>query len=323
MVVLFKPTSPITLLLISLRLFIGFMITYGMRFIYHHPMINRLHGTSLWMSCFGICLIISIFEGTIYKLDNLYFFNLHGPNIVRLQFIRAILISVWSIFYFGFHLLEDNIFLKIKALESDKANLKSEMGRLQAQMNPHFLFNALNAVMAIRHDPQAVEEVTQSLAEYLRFSLEPSQQFEPLARELESLEKYFTVQQARFGSDLACAIQCDRDASEVRVPPMILQPVLENAFNYGKRPEDGPLQVRVAARVLGERLHITISNTGNWLLPDSTKSSGIGIRNLRERFRILYEDSAKIEITQNHGWVFVDIDLPTTPPPNVILNPAA
>jgi two-component system sensor histidine kinase AlgZ len=197
------------------------------------------------------------------------------------------------------------------------------MGRLQAQMNPHFLFNALNAVMAIRHDPRAVEEVTQSLAEYLRFSLEPSQQFEPLARELESLEKYFTVQQARFGSDLACAIKCDREASEVRVPPMILQPVLENAFNYGTRPEEGPLEVRVTARVLDKRLHLTISNTGNWVRPGSTTSPGTGIRNLRERFRILYEDTATIEVTENHGWVHVDIDLPTTPPLNVIFNPAA
>ena len=72
MVVLFKPTSPITLPLILLRLAIGFLITFGMRYIYHHPIINRLHGTSLWVSCFGVCVVISIFEGFIYQIDNLY-----------------------------------------------------------------------------------------------------------------------------------------------------------------------------------------------------------------------------------------------------------
>ncbi|MCX8495898.1 MAG: histidine kinase [Akkermansiaceae bacterium] len=318
MVVIFKPTIPITLDLIAKRLFVGFIITSGMRYIYRQPFIARLQGPTLWLTCISICIGIAAFEAMLCKIDHLPFFNLQGSNIARLQFVRALLISIWTAFYFGFHLLEDHYRLTFTAVELEKSKLKSEMSQLQTQMNPHFLFNALNAVMSIRHEPEAVKDVVEALSDYLRFSLEPTRTFEPLSRELDSLEKYLTVQQTRFGNKLTCTIECDREASKVRVPPMIIQPVLENAFNYGMRTPGGPLQVRVQAKVAGDLLHLTTSNSGRWIDSEKNQSLGTGLNTLRERIRLLYDDLASVDITEQFGWVHVTIELPINPPVNPI-----
>ncbi len=320
MVVIFKPTIPSTLDLIAKRLLVGFIITSGMRYIYRQPFIARLHGPTLWITCICICIGIAAFEAMLCKIDHLPFFNLQGSNIARLQFVRALLISIWTAFYFGFHLLEDHYRLTFKAVELEKAKLKSEMGQLQTQMNPHFLFNALNAVMSIRHEPEAVKDVVEALSDYLRFSLEPTRTFEPLSRELDSLEKYLTVQQTRFGSKLVCTIECDREASKVLVPTMIIQPLLENAFNHGTLTTDGPLQVRVQAKVAGERLHLTTSNSGRWIDRNKNGSLGTGLNTLRERIRLLYDHFASVDVTEQFGWVHVRIDIPINPPVNPIYS---
>lgn len=318
LVVIFKPTIPITLPLIATRLFVGFIITCGLRYIYRRPFITRLHGPPLWITCFSICIGIAAFEAMLCKIDHLPFFNLQGSNIARLQSFRAFFISIWTALYFGFHLLEDHYRLTFKAVELEKANLRSEMSRLQAQMNPHFLFNALNAVASIRNEPEAVKDVVEALSDYLRFALEPTRTFEPLSRELDSLEKYLTVQQTRFGCNLTCTIECDREARKVRVPPMIMQPVLENAFNYGMRTVDGQLQVRVQAKVAGGHLHLTTSNSGRWIDSEKNQSLGTGLNTLRKRIRLLYDDLASVDITEQFGWVHVTIELPINPPVNPI-----
>ena len=162
-------------------------------------------------------------------------------------------------------------------------------------MNPHFLFNALNAVVASKHDPEAVESVTRDLAEYLRFTLGEARTFEPLARELQALEKYLAVQQARFGENLICRIACDRAAHAVLVPPMLIQPLLENALHYGGQTSRMPLKVVVTAKVIDGLLEVVVANTGRWVPPDATRSPSTGIHSLQRRLELLIGDEATVD----------------------------
>jgi LytS/YehU family sensor histidine kinase len=182
-------------------------------------------------------------------------------------------------------------------------------------MNPHFLFNALNCIVDARRDPDAVERVTQDLADYLRFSLRESRPLEPLSRELDALENYLGVQQSRFGDALVCTIDCEPEARSVPVPPMMIQPLLENAFRYGAQTSPKPLMVNVAAELADGWLTVSVVNTGAWVSPDSRRSPGSGLQTLRKRLGLLIGDEATVEVDTGQGSVSIRIRLPDTRPP--------
>ena len=201
-------------------------------------------------------------------------------------------------------------------LQAEAVARTFELRQLQEQMNPHFLFNALNAVVASKDDPEAVESVTRDLADYLRFTLGEARTFEPLARELQALEKYLAVQAARFGENLVCRVAYDRAAYGVYVPPMLIQPILENALHYGAQTSSMPLRVSVTAKVADGMLEVVVANTGRWVTPDKTRSPSTGIRSLRKRLALLVDKEATVDTVidpdLDGGWVRVVIRLPAT-----------
>ena len=206
--------------------------------------------------------------------------------------------------------------LENRMLRAEAAARTLELQKLQEQMNPHFLFNALNAVLATKDDPDAVESVIRDLADYLRFVLGEARTFEPLSRELHALEKYLGVQQARFGKNLVCRITCDRPALAALVPPMLIQPLLENALNYGSQTSSMPLRVSVTAKVVDDWLEVVVANSGRWVEPDNTRSPSIGIRSLRKRLALLVDKAATVDTVidpdLDGGWVRVVIRIPAT-----------
>ena len=139
--------------------------------------------------------------------------------------------------YFGIQLIQERSTAQFRAVEAEAAALRTELHRLQSQISPHFLFNALNTVLASRDDPAAIETITQALANYLRFLLRPAAPLEPLGRELDAIEQYLTVQSVRFGAGLVTEIDCEEQVRGLLVPPVMVQPLVENALKYGGGPD--------------------------------------------------------------------------------------
>jgi LytS/YehU family sensor histidine kinase len=243
---------------------------------------------------------------------------------------RIVTTFFWCASIFGLEMIEDlyrteillaeneasAIDLELRMLRAEAAARSLEVEKLQEQMNPHFLFNALNAVLATKDDPDAVESVIRDLADYLRFVLGEARTFEPLSRELHALEKYLGVQQARFGDNLKCSVTCDRAALAALVPPMLIQPLLENALNYGSQTSSMPLRVSITAKVVDDRLEVVVANSGRWVTPDTTRSPSTGIRSLRKRLALLVDESATVDTVidpdLDGGWVRVVIRMPAT-----------
>jgi two-component system sensor histidine kinase YesM len=144
----------------------------------------------------------------------------------------------------------------------------------------------------------------------VRFSLAPSQPLEPLSRELDALEKYLSIQQSRFGADLVCRISCEPEARSVMVPPMMIQPLLENAFHYGPQTSPMPLKVSVEASVRKGQLSVIVANSGSWVPPDPARSIGSGIQTLRKRLGLLLGPAATVDVVREQGWVKIAIRLP-------------
>lgn len=319
----FRPSHESIKGLVLLRVAIGLSMTGGLREIYRRPATRQAQGWKKAGVIVGFCLAFALVEKPITLLlvhwhlpllDTVELFK--NNHSVALRFITLLL---WSGFYGAFHQLEGAHALELRALRAELAARENQLRHLQAQLNPHFLFNALNAVLASKQDPVAVGEVTQNLADYLRFSLRETDELEPLARELDALETYLTVQRIRFGEKLDCQIQCETAARSVRVPPMMIQPLLENAFNYGAETSPLPLQVKLSAKLADGFLNVTVANTGRWVEPGNRRSTGIGIRSLRQRLQLLIGGDATVDTEASDGWVCVTIriPLPTRPPAKV------
>ncbi|MCE9631447.1 MAG: histidine kinase [Planctomycetia bacterium] len=201
--------------------------------------------------------------------------------LLALFVINLTLLANWCALYFGQHLVRERNSTEFRALEAESLALKNELQHLQGQISPHFLFNALNTVVASRDDPEAIDTVTQALANYLRFLLQPAAPLEPLSRELDALEQYLTVQAMRFGDGLVTRIDCDLDVS-----------------------------VEVKARREENWLVIEVANTGRWVAAGGQQSTGTGLHSLERRLRLLLGPSATVNHREDNGWVRVRLRLP-------------
>src|SRR3954462_4385495 len=144
---------------------------------------------------------------------------------------------------------------------SARAAASAELKALQAEIEPHFLFNCLNTIASfIRTDPDRARELILAFADYCRWTLARPGECIPLSEELKHVRSYLALEQARFGSQLEVEIDAPADALEVELPPFLVQPLVENAVKHGKT--DRPLRLIVRARVRRGRLRVTVRDNG-------------------------------------------------------------
>lgn len=198
----------------------------------------------------------------------------------------------------------------------------AELRNLRLQLQPHFLFNALNTISATMYDdPAAADAMIAELSELLRLSLKTVHTQEvPLRAELEALSHYTALMQARFGDKLSVAVDVEPAAADALVPSLILQPLVENAVRHGNVSLLGEGHIDVRARREGDRLTIQILNDGpggaerGGAAPNGT---GVGLRSTAERLRLLYGDAHRFSAGKspvNGGFGFaVAIAIPFRP----------
>jgi sensor histidine kinase YesM len=198
------------------------------------------------------------------------------------------------------------------ALLASRLN-EARLHALQAQLQPHFLFNSLNGIATLlRRDPAKAEEMLLSLSELLRVALSSSHRQEiPLREEMDFLGRYLEIQRMRFGDRLQVSEEIDASATDCLVPALLLQPLVENAIRHGLEPSGRPGLLRIAALRKGAWLQITVEDNGVGLPPGESLNAGVGLANVRERLATLHGAAQAFDITQRPaGGVVVSIKLP-------------
>ncbi len=164
----------------------------------------------------------------------------------------------------------------------------ARLAELQSRIRPHFLFNTLNTAIAlVREEPAKAEAVLEDLAELFRHALAERADSASLEQEIELARRYLEIAQARFGERLRVEWSLDARANAARLPPLILQPLVENAVKHGVEPSAGGALLRVRTRRRGQTALIQISNT----LPagQGAVGHGIALDNVRDRLRLLHD----------------------------------
>jgi two-component system sensor histidine kinase LytS len=185
---------------------------------------------------------------------------------------------------------------------SAQAVASAELQALQAQIEPHFLFNCLNTIASfIRTDPPRARELVLAFADYCRWTLVRPGEFVTLEEELRHVRSYLALEQARFGSQLQVRIDASPDALAVELPPFLVQPLVENAVKHGKT--DRPLGLVVRARVRRGRLRVTVRDDGRGIArealervlePGVGEGTGLGLASVNRRLTAFYGEGVRL-----------------------------
>jgi signal transduction histidine kinase len=175
---------------------------------------------------------------------------------------------------------------------------EARLRALQGQLQPHFLFNTLNMISSLMYeDVGKADRMMTRLSTLLRLSLDTSERPSvPLRQEMEILEVYIEIMEARFGQRLRVTRHMDAEVAETPVPALLLQPLVENAIRHGAPEPDQQLEISVRAVSDGDQLRLEVSDNGPGLGGNEATPDGVGLRSIRDRLAALYGDGARLRL---------------------------
>ena len=251
---------------------------------------------------------------SIAMLTNIYDVNQFKPATLLIgTFNLSIVILLWSLIYFSFHYFENYKRVEIESLIWENAVKEFELKTLRSQLNPHFMFNALNSIRAlIREDPESAQTAVTKLSNILRYSLKIEKtETVPFEDEMQAVADYLALESIRFEERLKYRIYIDPKSSRIEIPPMMIQTLVENGIKHGisKRTEGG--KIFINSRVTDSRLIVQIKNSGQINTEELKLSTGFGINNTKHRLSLLYGEKAFFILkNENEDEVLAELIIP-------------
>jgi sensor histidine kinase YesM len=243
---------------------------------------------------------------------------------------HSFVLMAWSVLYFAIRYYQDLQTARERALKAETAAQRARLQALRYQLNPHFLFNTLNAISTLvveGHNGAAGRMIAQ-LSDFLRLTLDGSDAREvPLVEEVTFARRYLEIEQVRFGPRLATRFDVDADTYSALVPNLILQPLVENAVRHAVAPREAGGRITVSAQRIDSYLYLRVRDDGPGLSGDATDvfDRGVGLANTRARLEEHYGPMHRFLLERSDGGgLTVTLVLPFRKPPNEPpLHPAA
>lgn len=280
--------------------------------------VRGLHQKSWWIKA-GMHLTVGLVITVAWFYSYLGLFDLFfGRELLGARFTENrgwIMLSTFMIYLIVFAIIHTIESLKqLRNKEKQTAELKEasrqqEIATLKAQLNPHFLFNTLNSINAtVTKDPEQTREMISKLSEMLRYSLDSFEKEEvSLSEELNFVKTYLSLEKTRLGDRLNIDLAIKDDIENIPVPPMILQPLAENAVKHGVAPQGKGGTVKLQIHQQNGRLHFQVEDTGRGMSNFDTQNdkNGIGLKNTNEMLVKRYGKKSELQITENkpHGTI--------------------
>jgi two-component system, LytTR family, sensor kinase len=251
----------------------------------------------------SVFVIASVLAAINIPLDFYVLDILDTNEITTLSLLQYVLfwgkpIMFWALFYYSYHYFERKSEMEVERLKLEASVRETEAKVLRAQMNPHFMFNALNSIRAlILEDPSKAQKGITQLSNILRSSLlADRRKTVSLAEEMRTVDDYLALEKIRYEERLQVSKNIDENTLQFQIPPMLLQTLIENAIKHGvSKPIKGGF-VHLETKKIGNNLKISISNTGHL---GATDSGGFGLENTAQRLKLLYSEEASFTIQQS------------------------
>ena len=230
-------------------------------------------------------------------------------NIIGLSFIYAFIFFLWCVLYFIYNYFERyNTSLKLEASVKE-----IELNNLKSQLNPHFIFNALNSIRAlVDENPVKSKQAINQLSNILRNSLTTGKRgLTRFEDELKIVNDYLGLESIRFEERLQTEFDIDPASRDFLVPPLMIQTLVENGIKHGiaKLTAGGIVQIR--SFVVNDRLSIQIRNSGQYLNGNKRERGGLGLQNTKQRLKLIYGDKASFRIlSENNTFVLTELEIP-------------
>lgn len=302
MVIEYQFSEFIVMVLFTMAL--GFVLSTIIRYVY-----QRLRDLNI-----GVVILIVIFVSSVsgagfsavelavqpYLIESSSFIGLQRLGNTMFE---ATALFAWSAIYFGYHYYMGFLEQQERALKATAMAHQAQLTMLRYQLNPHFLFNTLNAIstLVLEKSGNEANKMLTKLSSFLRYTLvnQPTQRIS-LDQELQATGLYLDIEKVRFGERLHIDFDIDDAARTALVPSLILQPLIENAIKYAIAPEIDGGTITICAKLVDRKLKITLKDTGPGLADldniVSQSGSGVGIVNTKERLSQLYGDTHEFRL---------------------------
>lgn len=273
----------------------------------------------------GVSIGAIVIATAIYAIIDAWVFStINAPEggfglnlIFGTLFLDFTMLAGWSALYYGinFYLIVEKQADQLLTLENQAT--EAQLAMLRYQLNPHFLFNTLNSIstLVLLKQTERANAMLSRLSAFLRYTLANEAKAEvTLAQEVDTLKLYLDIEKMRFEDRLRPSFDIDPTVARARLPSLLLQPLVENAIKYAVTPKEDGAEIAISARLAGDRVQITVSDTGpglneNRMLP--SYSTGLGLANIRDRLGQAYGDDHRFEAGSAPGGGYrVSIELP-------------
>ena len=298
----------------------GFLLSLELRYIYRRlwTCSPRVIVPMALLSCYLFALVWRVIINSAYlqHTSDSMEWDMKSP----LEFFSnamhsSYLLLCWTGLYFGFKYYASLQQQREATLRAATLAQEAQLKMLRYQLNPHFLFNTLNAIstLILDNENRTANQTVMRLSEFLRYTLDQDPMKKvTLRQEIEAMNLYLTTEKLRFGERLRLEFAIEERALEALVPSLLLQPLIENAVKYAVSPSEQGGTIRVEGRARGVMLELAVADDGPGLNTGAAPGAGrgVGLRNTRERLAVIYEDRHRFATLDNKPGLRVELGLP-------------
>jgi sensor histidine kinase YesM len=293
---------------------VGILLTHGYRYWLKRRNWFSANRFQIWLLAFLSTLVISTLlmaatEFPLMWMSNRPWSSLRFVDVAGMIMNWMRYVGVWIIIYFMYHLLQQNASIRHEKLAVEHLAKSTELELLRSQLNPHFLFNALNAIKAlVSIDPEIARDAIVKLSELLRYTLNYGRREKvTLQEEIQEVAKYLELEQLRFEERLRIEWDIPVSIHQGLIPPALLLTLAENAVKHGIALHHTDGLIRLEGSLVGRNMILRVWNSGSFQVGEHT---GIGLVQVRERLKSIYGSQAFFSIGNGNGMVSAELIIP-------------
>jgi hypothetical protein len=295
---------------------LGLLLSSGLRLLYRRALAGNVRHPQMALLVFGVSAVAGTIDMLLGRIISGAFGAAEEPlHSAGMFSFRGMVYIAWSLLYFWFKAHQAAKERELNLARAETIRREAELQLLRTQIHPHFIFNALNTIVATLEPGQIrPQRVVEGLAGYLRYALTHRHDaMVALGAEYDAAVNYLAVEQERFRGELVADCAIEPAAREVLVTGVLIQPLIENAVKYSRETSEPPYHVRLrVTRTATHAVEIEVANTGTWIEPSVAPGPhGAGLENLQRRLALIYPDGHTFAASSGEGWVTVKLTIAT------------